>query len=445
MNYDEALAFWYGRINYEVRAAKSADLKLERMQALLSLLGNPHDQLRLVHVTGTKGKGSTSAMLASILRAAGYRVGLFTSPHLTHVEERIQVDGTPISDVELTALMEAVAPAVRAMESDGGTAPTFFEIGTALGFLHFLRRGCDIGVIEVGLGGRFDSTNVCRPLVSVITSVGFDHTAQLGHTLEEIAFQKAGIIKPGVPVISGVVEPGPRAVIRQVANDLDAPLWEMRQDFDYDYRFDRDGSRVAVRTPISNHPSLPLRLLGEHQGHNAALAVAALDWLRERGLVIPASAVATGLAETAWPARIEIVATKPTVILDCAHNVPSTEALLKTLRQAFPDAQRKAVIFAVSSDKPYAEMIRLLAGYFDHFYLTKYGNNPRCTDPEKLARVLDDAAPGKPSSSHPDSCHAWDTARSKAAPNDLICITGSLFLAGEFQPLLLSHSCERPV
>ena len=214
MTYDEALAFWYGRINYEVRSAGPGDLKLERMRALLRLLGDPHDRVRLVHVTGTKGKGSTCAMLASVLRAAGYRVGLFTSPHLEHVEERIQVDGVPISHAELAARMEEVAAAVRQLEG-GGPPITFFEIGTALGFLHFWYRRCDIAVIEVGLGGRFDSTNVCSPLVSVITNVGLDHTAQLGKTLEEIAYQKAGIIKRGVPVVSGVTQDGPRAVIRR--------------------------------------------------------------------------------------------------------------------------------------------------------------------------------------------------------------------------------------
>src|SRR5262245_48191011 len=226
MTYEEALGFWYGRINYEVRAARPGDLKLERMRALLKLLGDPHDRVRLVHVTGTKGKGSTCAMLAAVVRAAGYRVGLFTSPHLEHVEERVQVDGVPISHAELAARMNEVAPAVRELERHGAPI-TFFEIGTALGFLHFCYRRCDVAVIEVGLGGRFDSTNVCRPLVSVITNVGLDHTAQLGGTLEEIAYQKAGIVKRRVPVVSGVTQEGPRAVVRKAAAELNSPLWEV--------------------------------------------------------------------------------------------------------------------------------------------------------------------------------------------------------------------------
>src|SRR5438552_5983438 len=224
MTYEEALGFWYERINYEVRAANPADLKLERMRALLRRVGDPHDRVRLVHVTGTKGKGSTAAMVAAVLRAAGFRVGLFTSPHLTDVRERVQVDGVPITRDELAALMDELAPVVRAMEQESAPSPTFFEIGTALGFLHFCRRRCDLAVIEVGLGGRFDSTNVCRPLVSVVTSVGLDHTAQLGTTLEAIAYQKAGIIKRGVPVVSGVTQEGPREVIRTVAEGAGAPL-----------------------------------------------------------------------------------------------------------------------------------------------------------------------------------------------------------------------------
>ncbi|HEY1191847.1 MAG TPA: folylpolyglutamate synthase/dihydrofolate synthase family protein [Gemmata sp.] len=469
MTYDEAISFWYGRINYEVRAAAPLDLKLERMRALLRRLGDPQDRLRLVHVTGTKGKGSTCAMLASVLQTAGYRVGLFTSPHLTRVEERVQVNGVPISEAEFVARMEEVAPAVRAMEAEyplvrgappsAFPAPTFFEIGTALGFLHFVRRRCDVAVIEVGLGGRFDSTNVCHPLVSVVTNIGLDHTAQLGGTLEAIAFQKAGIIKPRVPVVSGVTQSGPRAVVRAVAAEVAAPLWEVGgepvpvppsmnpgQD-------DRppgpppegkrrkalsETARVPGAPDVAAEISLPLGvgLLGAHQRANAAIAVTVLDRLREAGMHIPPAAVARGLAQVKWPARIEVMHERPVLVLDTAHNVPSAEALVDTLREAFPAAGAKRVVLAVSSDKPFPEILRVLAGYFDHFHLTKYSNNPRGVSPEKLAAALAAVAPGTPFTTHPTAPAAWAGARAAVTGADLVCVTGSVFLAGELRPLV---------
>ncbi len=439
MTYAEAISFWYGRINYEVRAAGPNDLKLERMRALLRRLGDPQERVRLVHVTGTKGKGSTCAMLDSILRAAGYRVGLFTSPHLEHVEERMQVDGVPISRAELAALITEVAVAVRDMEAEPGLPPpTFFEIGTALGFLHFVRRRCEVAVIEVGLGGRFDSTNACRPLVSVITNIGLDHTAQLGNTLEEIAFQKAGIIKPRVPAVSGVTQDGPRAVIRRVAEEVGAPLWEVREEPTPNPSL--QGGEKANATSYS--PSLQgggwgvglrVALPGAHQLQNARIAVEAVERLREAGMPIPDAAVARGLAEVKWPARVERVRERPTVILDTAHNVPSADALVSTLRESFPVSGAKRLVFAVSSDKPYPEMLRVLAGYFDHFHLTKYGNNPRCVPPDRLATVLAEVAPGKPFTTHPTSAEAWRAARAAAGDDDLVCVTGSVFLAGELR------------
>ncbi|MFM8274791.1 MAG: bifunctional folylpolyglutamate synthase/dihydrofolate synthase [Gemmata sp.] len=416
MTYDEALGFWYARVNFEVRSAGPLDLKLERMRALLNRLGDPQDCVRLVHVTGTKGKGSTCAMIASVLRAAGYRVGLFTSPHLEHVEERIQVDGAPISHAELASCMSEVAPAVRAMEAETEfPSPTFFEICTALGFLHFVRRRCDIAVLEVGLGGRFDSTNVCRPLVSVITNVGPDHTAQLGNTLEEIAHQKAGIIKPRTPAVSGVTQDGPRAVVRRAAEQMNAPLFEAS----------------AGRRP----PVLPA-LLGAHQLANAAVAIAALDRLRDTGMHVPDAAVRRGLADVKWPARVEVVRTSPVVILDTAHNVPSAEALVGTLRDSFPHAGAKRVVFAVSADKQYAEILRVFASYFDFFHLTKYGNNPRCVPPDRLADTLAEVARGKPFGVHDTAAEAWRAARTAASDSDLVCVTGSVFLAGELRPLV---------
>ncbi len=438
MTYEEALGFWYGRINYEVRAAEPADLKLERMRSLLQRLGDPHERMRLIHVTGTKGKGSTAAMIASILRASGYRVGLFTSPHLEHVEERIQVNGVPIRHGELCARMVELASVVREMEAESNLGVTFFELGTALGFLHFWRRRCEVAVIEVGLGGRFDSTNVCRPLVSVITNVGFDHTAQLGNTLEAIAYQKAGIIKRSVPVVSGVEQPGPREVVRQVAAEMHAPLWERGTEFDFQCTSEKLGSTLMVRivTPQCHYPPIALGMVGEHQAANAATAVAAIERLRDTGMPISDLAVRRGLEGVRCPARIECIGSEPTIILDSAHNVPSAEALVRTLRESFPVLGRKSVVFAVSFDKQFAEILGILARYFDYFYLTKYGNNPRSVPPEKLASLLCEQTGRKAFSVHSTATEAWNAAQAEATRNDLICITGSVFLAGELLPLL---------
>jgi len=427
MIYDEAIAFWFGRINYEIRAAAPKDLKLERMRALARLLGNPQERLRIVHVTGTKGKGSTCAMLDAVCRAAGYRVGLFTSPHLVRVEERMQVNGVPISREELTARMQEVVPAVKELEKHPWPPPTFFEINTALGLCHFVCRRVDLVILEVGLGGRYDSTNICRPLVSIITSIGYDHMAQLGNSLEAIAWQKAGIIKPRVPVISGVTQPGPRAIIAEEARQSASPLIQLGQSFCYQ---PGPESTVTVATGRT-WPTLRLGLLGDHQAANAALVVAAVEQLRDQGLVIPDAAVAHGLAEVRWPARIEVIRRRPTIILDSAHNVPSVEALVATLRQGVTARGRKIVIFAVSQDKQYAEMMQLLASYFDEFAFCRYGSNPRAVAPELLSKVLQVASPGKPFSLFEQPGQAWQAVRPGLHQDDLLVVTGSVFLAGE--------------
>jgi len=350
-------------------------------------------------------------MLAAILHEAGYRVGLFTSPHLTCVEERIQVNGESLSPPELTVLMKEVAAA-----ADGLSPPTFFEIGTALGFLHFVRKRCDIAIIEVGLGGRFDSTNVCTPLVSIVTNIGYDHMAQLGNTLEAIAFEKAGIIKRGVPAISGVVQKGPREIVRKIAREMQAPLDE------------------TAETPLDS--ALAIGLAGSHQRENAACVLAAVRRLRDAGLPISESAVRQGLAAVRWPARIELIARRPTVILDTAHNVPSAEALVRTLAETFPVSGRKSAVLALSSDKQYPEILRALADHFDWFYLTKYGSNPRGVPPEKLAAALVAIDASKRVTISATSADAWRAASREATPDDLLCVTGSVFLAGELRPLL---------
>ena len=267
LDYDTAIQFLHGRINYEWTPASrshSRSLNLDRMRALLELLGNPHERLSVIHVAGTKGKGSTATMISSVLTAAGYRAGLYTSPHLERLEERFVVDGQPATADELVELTSAVFPAIAALDGDthpsdpAATAPTFFEATTAMAFLHFLRRAVDIAVVEVGLGGRLDSTNVCRPLLSVITSISFDHTRQLGNDLASIAYEKAGIIKCGVPVVSGVVPSDPARVIEQVAEQRRCRIYRLGKEFSYTYQ-------VSGRTPTAQRPGRTVRLPRAHR------------------------------------------------------------------------------------------------------------------------------------------------------------------------------------
>jgi dihydrofolate synthase/folylpolyglutamate synthase len=442
LNYEQALAFWYGRINYEHRNPKPEDLKLDRMEALLALLGNPERALRIVHVAGSKGKGSTSAMLAAVLGRAGYRTGLFTSPHLSHVEERIQLDGTPVGGEELAALVNDLRPAVLRLQEHAGGGVTFFEMATALAFLHFVRRRVEVAVVEVGLGGRFDSTNVCRPLLSIITSISHDHTQQLGNTLDLIAMEKAGIVKRGRPVLSGACAPAARRVIEHICEERHAPLREIDRDFDYRYEPGRmtaagdELPRVRVRTARREWPWLRLGLLGEHQGANAALAVAAVEELVRLGLHVGDAAVAQGLACVYWPARMEVVGRRPLVILDCAHNVASARALAETLR-SFPDVARHHLVFAASADKDVAGMLKILGAHFDQAFLTRYSQATRSLGVDDLA-ALWRSATGKPYAAYQLPEEAWRAARGAAAAEDLICVTGSVFLAGELRAAVTS-------
>ncbi len=395
-----------------------------------------------MHVAGTKGKGSTCALLASILRQAQYRMGLFTSPHLCQIEERIQVDGQPISRDELTSLLNEIRSVLHSV-AGRRIQPTFFEMATALGFLHFARRQVDAAVVEVGLGGRLDSTNVCDPMLSVITSISFAHTRQLGNTLALIAREKAGIIKPGRPVVSGVTDSEARDVIRQISRERDAPLQELGLDFEYRHdpgliteeRVRRP--RVQVTTPREAGPVMNLGLLGKHQAANAAVAVAAVEQLRNLGWRINQASMAAGLADVCWPARIEVVGSRPLVVLDCAHNVASVGALVTTLRESFPPG-RRLLVFACSRDYDVPGMVRALRGHFDHAFLTRYANNPRGVPVEELARVF--AQEGLPFTASPVARQAWNMARAAARSEDLICVTGSVFLAGKLRPVLLQDN-----
>ena len=403
-DYSSALEFLLGRINYERTANipyRSTEFKLDRMRRLMALLGNPQLGLKAIHIAGTKGKGSTAAMIAGVLTAAGLRTGLYTSPHLARTEERLAIDGRDCPRETFVALAAELQHAVERLESEAAgdaelAGATFFEVTTAMAFLHFARANVAAAVLEVGLGGRLDSTNVCRPEVCLITSISFDHMRQLGHTLAEIAGEKAGIIKPLVPVISGVLLEEPRLVIARRAAELQAPLWQ--RGVDYDFVSGQRGSsphggesldyfEPAVQ-PTFTADGVQIQMLGEHQAANAAAAVCAVNRLRERDWAIPETALRQGLAAARTPARIEVVAERPTIILDVAHNPASIAALVAVVNHRWPNQRgpnrRRILLFASSKDKDYAGMLRLLVPEFDSIVLTRYIHNPRATETAEL-------------------------------------------------------------
>lgn len=445
--YEQAEAYLFGRINFERTTAGQGDFKLDRMRELLRLLGDPHERIPVVHVAGTKGKGSTAAMTASILRAAGYRVGLYTSPHIARFEERMTVDGAIPTAAQIVDLTRRVREATQRLDAhpDLGS-PTFFEVVTAMGWLHFEDQRCDLVVLEVGLGGRLDSTNVCRPAACVITSISRDHTALLGTTLGSIAREKAGIIKPGVPVVCGAQTDEPLAAIREACRINGASLFLLDQDVRArigEWIIADDATSAAtplihrqidVETPWRRHLELPVVLAGRHQARNAALAVSVSDVLNAHGWNVPADAVAAGLLEVDWPLRIEVVCRQPIVVLDAAHNWASAGALLATLDEEFADKPR-TLIFAATRDKDVVGLLRRLLPRFERTILTQYVSNPRVVPVEQLREAA--LTLGVPHVLTADSpAAAWNLARTLCGKDELICGTGSFFLAAELRGLL---------
>lgn len=450
--YEQALGFLFERINFERTPAFSKqDFKLSRMRRLLDLLGNPQASLPCIHIAGTKGKGSTAIMLAEVLSAAKNRVGLYTSPHVEVFEERMQVAGQRPSPDQIVDLVRHVQAAVQRCESGSNPfSPTFFEVTTALAWLFFKSQGAEIVVLEVGLGGRLDSTNVCSPVVCVLTTISRDHTQLLGSTLAQIAGEKAGIVKPGVPVISGVIGDEPQSVIRQTCRDRSADLWQLGRDFTYRYRAHREPAihseeacgHVTVRTPRREWPEMPLALTGEHQAHNAAVALATIDRLQQQGWVISPEAARAGMRQVRWPMRIEVVARRPTVIIDAGHNWESISALGRTLDEEFQTTtatfrpSRRVLIFAATKDKDVAGLARLLLPRFDSIILTQYQNNPRAVPVESLQRLVQSFS-AVPCHTAATPADAWRLARRITTPDDLICVTGSFFIAAEVRELIL--------
>jgi dihydrofolate synthase/folylpolyglutamate synthase len=446
-----AVEYLVDRIDYERAVAvpyEERQYKLDRMRDLLERLGRPDRRLAIVHVAGTKGKGSTSALVAAALTAAGHSCGLFTSPHIERLEERFVVDGRQCDGAELAALVDRLRPVVAAMDAELAQAsppepgPTYFELTTAIALLHFVERGATHAVLEVGMGGRLDSTNVCQSAVSVITSISLDHTKELGDTLAKIAWEKAGIIKPGVPVVSGVVEAEPRDVVRRVAAERGCRLVELRRDFSFEYRPPRDLQDddkpgqldISYGSAGRDHGArdIPLHLAGRHQAANAAVAWAVLEELRRGGLNVPEAAVRTAWGELRWPARVEVVARRPCIVFDAAHNTASVAALVETLRESFT-ARRKILVFATTQEKDVAGMLRLLLSEFDEVVLTRYRQNVRALPVEELVRAAEElGAMNYHAAAEPSD--AWDAVLNlQLWDDDLICVTGSFFLLSQMR------------
>jgi dihydrofolate synthase/folylpolyglutamate synthase len=489
-DYQQALDWIYSFANWETRTAAGGALPewdLARVEGALATIGNPHCRYPTVHVAGTKGKGSTAAMLASVLHAAGYRTGLYTSPHLHTFRERIQIDGHMISEPELVELVQRFRPI-----AEGVADITTFEVVTIMAFDYFAAQRVDIAVIEVGLGGRLDATNVITPRVSVITSLSFDHIALLGDTLPQIATEKAGIIKPGVPVVSAPQPPDALAVLERIATERNTPLVLVGRDWIWRAgRISLEGQEVEIcrgdaeigghgdtktrgssshRVTASPRPpcsQLWIPLLGRHQLVNATTAVAAIDVLRSyRPEVLDSAlgregaryairstfdvsdaALHAGLAVTRWPGRLEILSRQPLVVVDGAHNAESARRLVEALDEWFGQ-RRRFLVFGASFDKDIDGMLDALVPGAECLVLARSRHPRRAQVEDLMWRV---AQRGGEALVCADVATALERALELAGPDDLVCVTGSLFVVAEAREAWLTRigdlqlECDPPL
>ena len=425
MNYAAALDFLLSRTDYErwpgFNYASRFDLR--RMEALLQRLDNPHLSTKAVHIAGSKGKGSTSAMIAAGLQAASYKTGLYTSPHLVTLRERIQVDGKPILKRELESLVARMRPHVEAVDHDKtyGELSTF-ELLTAAAFMQFQQKAVDFQVLETGLGGRLDATNVVTPEVCIITSISLDHTEVLGDTLARIAAEKAGIIKPGRPVVSSAQAEEAAQVIREACQKKGARLISVGSDIVW-RKLDSNLSGQSLEVQgLKGSYRITIPLLGAHQLQNAAAAVGALEVLR-----VPRKNIEAGLAKTNWPGRLQILRRRPLLVVDGAHNRDSASKLKEALKEYF-HFDRLILIIGTSADKDVSGIIEELAPLANTVIVTR-SRHPRATKPEILAGEF--ARLGVQAERAEDVARAVAEAQGKAGRGDLICATGSLFLVAE--------------
>jgi len=408
-------------------------LDLARIGRLCELAGHPERDFRSILVAGTNGKGSVCALLGSILNAARLRVGEAPKPHLHSFRERAVVDGTPLSEAEFATLMTEMQPWLAQVKAEAG-APTVFEALTLLALMRFARAGVDYAVVEVGLGGRFDATNVLPATHCVITNIALDHTDRLGDSLPAIAAEKAGILKAGTRLITGARPPA-LGVIEARAAELEVPVWRLGQEIRLSQlQVDGRGGRFDLQTPAGELAGLAIRLLGAHQVENAALAAAAALRMRLDGAPLPDSAIRAGLANASLPARLQVLRRNPTVVVDGAHNPAAARAVARSLRDLFltdPRARLWLVLGLTSGHDGAgvaAALVPLAAGVF-----ATAAAHPRAVPPAEVARVVESAAGGEVREV-PEVTAAYRAALAAAAPEDVVCVTGSLFVAAEVLP-----------
>ena len=450
MDYEAALAYIESFIDYERSPDFSRQARLynlDRISLLLALLDNPHDRLKVIHIAGSKGKGSTAALVASVLTHAGYKTGLFTSPHLITPRERCRIDDELISEADIACYIEKLKPAIETVSASEFGRVSFFEIYTALAFSYFADKATDFAVIEVGLGGRLDATNVVTPITTVITPIGLEHTAILGETYTEIAGEKAEIIKQECPLALAPQHPKAQAVFEKVAGERKAPILEAEGLVGKNSCVsiprlvqDTDGVPVAqqfdVETDSERYSQLTIPLLGHHQFVNAITAIAAIECLKQKGYIIPKISVYAGFKNVQWHGRIQRIMSSPIIILDGAHSPVSMEALCCTIRQSFRYTQ---VTFIVSlmKDKNLTAIGDIISQTADSVITTQVPNNPRVIPAEEIQYTWKGICKRVATCSTPEK--AIKKALSGASPTDLICITGSLYLVGQALKIFKSN------
>lgn len=415
--YSDALTYIYTYISYN--PASTARWSLERLRDLLTRLGDPHKSYPALLIAGTKGKGSTAAMCEAITRAAGYQTGLYTSPHLHSFRERIAINGQPIPEALLITLLNKAQP-----EFEATPDLTIFELITALAFLAFAEAKVDTAIVEVGLGGRLDATNVIDAVVPIITAISYDHMQILGDSLALIAGEKAGIIRPNALVVSSPQFDEARQVIEQVCIDRQAELVQVEKA----YPWHIIETSLKGQTFRIDETDYRLALLGEHQVTNAVTSIAAIKALTKRsGLPISTEAIQTGLAQVVWRGRMEILHQQPYLVLDSAMNGHSAEQLVLTLKSYFPD-NPLTLIYGASNDHPVDDMLAALAPVSDRLIMTA-SRHPRAEKPERLVTAAQ--AAGYQATAIADAFTAFEQTWAQATEHDLICVTGSLFLVAD--------------